>query len=601
MGRISESTILEVQNRLDAAAVVNDYVRLEKKNGRYWACCPFHNEKTPSFTVDPDKKTYYCFGCQKGGSIINFLMETDRLSFPEAIETLAKRFGVPIIRENSGGSAEENEDFKKLDSLTDLYNRVSGSFNYLLLKNEAGKAAKDYILSRGISLETIERFKLGYAPADRSWLFGFLSKKGYSAEFLAESGLFSKNNPHTAFFSNRLIFPISNKNGKVVAFGGRILQGDGPKYLNSTESPVYKKRETLFAIDLAIKEMRATKTAILAEGYMDVISLHQAGLTNAVAPLGTAFTDEQAKLLKRWADRVILSFDSDSAGLNAACKAILICRKNGLSCSVADHKQAQMPECKDPADILKIHGAQALNNFFKFGILDIEFLLAQGKRSFNTNDSAGKAKAVTFLFPFLDVVDSEVERESCFRRIADFFGLEARSVLNDYKFWHEGKKLDVRENTGEPPLKTVRMNDELYLLTAIAVNIKAKPELWTELRTTLPIEEFENKDARELYIALEECHRMDSFEIDDVLSCIKNEGLKQFVVEKNSKDEFSKNCEAIVRNSIKRVIEKRLVHQRSVLVAKMRLAKDSASDMDELIHEKKYLDTKLLGLKGVEA
>ena len=366
MPYIAETTIRELNDRLDAVSVVNDYVRLEKKGGRDWGLCPFHNEKTGSFTVNPDMKWYHCFGCGKSGSVIDFVMEMDKLSFPEAVEQLAKRMGIEVVYEKTGRGAAEAGREKEQDQLFELYRRVAVSFHHFLLEKGEGAAAKRYIISRGINDEMIERFRLGYAPGNRSWLYRFLTEKGYSPEFLASSGLFSRNHPRSAFFWDRLMFPIADRQGRTVAFGGRVLSGDGPKYMNSGESGRYKKGETLFAIDLALPEIRKTREAYLAEGYMDVVALHQAGVTNAVAPLGTAFTDGQARLLKRWAERVYLIFDADEAGQNAAFKGIMTCRKNGLESFVVVLNPENSPELeagglapKDPADVLKNFGPEA--------------------------------------------------------------------------------------------------------------------------------------------------------------------------------------------------------------------------------------------------
>jgi DNA primase len=387
---IARSSIEEVNNRLDAVAVVEDYVHLEKRSGRYWGRCPFHaggQEKTPSFTVDPEKKMYYCFGCSKGGSIISFIMEMEKISYPEAIKTLASRMGIELVYEWDGRKIEEAEaELGRKEQLFELYRRTSVTFHHFLTKKPEGRPVFDYIISRGVSEEMIERFRLGYAPADRNWLYGFLLGKGYSGDFLDNSGLFSSRYKGMPLFSNRLMFPIADRQGRTVAFGGRALPGavqtDGrepPKYINSPELETYKKGQTLFAFDLALPEIRKTGEVYIVEGYMDLIALHQAGITNTVAPLGTSFTGEQAKLLRRWAEKAILVFDSDAAGQNAAVKGILICRKNGLSCALtvpgrgieeADPEKNQgegkkIAESKDPADILKNFGLEALQKNMK--------------------------------------------------------------------------------------------------------------------------------------------------------------------------------------------------------------------------------------------
>jgi len=263
MAFISQVTIQEVSNRMDAIAVASEYVQLEKKGGRFWACCPFHQEKTGSFTVNPEMKTYYCFGCHKGGTVINFLMEMEKFTFPEAIENLAKRYSIEIVYENSGIERDRTEEDalkKSKEELFELYNRLTGTFHHLFLKNHENENARGYTVSRGINIEMIERFRLGFVPGDRRWLHNFLLKKGYSEKFLASSGLFSSRYPEISLFSGRLIFPISDRQGRVVAFGGRFLPGnesgdshgkEPPKYINSPELGIYKKGETLFAIDFS--------------------------------------------------------------------------------------------------------------------------------------------------------------------------------------------------------------------------------------------------------------------------------------------------------------------------------------------------------------
>jgi DNA primase len=627
MSYISEATIREVNDRLDAVAVVGDYVRLEKRGAKYWGLCPFHNEKTPSFTVDPDKKMYYCFGCNQGGGVINFIMEMDKLSFPEAVETLAKRMGIEVIYENAGGERKEGGENRRIEELAELYRRVAGSFYYLLTEKDEGAAAKRYIISRGITKEMIDRFRLGYAPADRGWLFRFLSGKGYSGEFLASSGLFAKNNPRWAFFADRLMFPIADRQGRTIAFGGRLLAGEGPKYLNSGESAGYKKRDTLFAIDLALPEIRKTKEVYIAEGYMDVIALHQAGITNAVAPLGTAFTGEQANLLRRWAERVFLVFDTDEAGQNAAVKAILTCRKNGLDCFVVTMADNPEPAAqgagmfKDPADILKELGPGALQKSVKCFINDFEYLIRRGASRFDLSKAEGKGRAVAFLFPYLAALDSEVSRDSCVGAVADAFGIERQAVLADFGRFQRGQT--VSRGTGEkgegardagpgPRDRSIRMNDELFLLTAVLVN----PGLYPRLRGALAIEDLNDPGARELFIALEEWFRNDTPGMDDLLSRIQDGALRNFVVHQGASEAFSDHPEQLVSDGIKRVKQKRLERRRSEIVRELRIAKGAdilphhtgfpggtqggllaETRVEDLLAEKVHIDAELRRMK----
>ncbi|MDR3139636.1 MAG: DNA primase [Treponema sp.] len=603
MSYIAKSTVQEVIDKIDSVTLVSDYVRLEKRSGSYVGLCPFHNEKTPSFTVNPEKKLYHCFGCGKGGTIISFVMEMDKLTFPEVIELLAKRLGVEIVYENSGGNREEAVKNIRIEELTELYRRVSVSFHHILMEKPQGRAAKDYILSRGISAGTIDLFRLGYAPADRRWLFSFLVKKGYSEVFLASSGLFSEKYPGISFFSDRLMFPIADRQGRTVAFGGRILSGEGPKYLNSKESDIYKKGQTLFALDLALPEIRKTREAYLAEGYMDVIALHQAGITNAVAPLGTAFTDDQARLLRRWADRVYLLFDADRAGQSAAVKGILTCRRNALSCAVTVPgkgippdllENGEIPAVKDPADILRYFGPEALQKSVKCFINDFEYLISYSRSLYDMSDSEGKARAVAFLFPYLEALDSDISRDAAMGTVADAFGVDRAAVTRDfYRRASSGEK-NLKEEI-PPGQRPIRMKDELFLLTVVSVN----DNLYPKFREALSIKEIEDPAAKELFIALEECYRHNESGMEDLLARIVSEDLRNFVIKRGTSKEFSAHPEELVSDGIKRVKQKRLERTLAEIIIKLRIAKNEADGtrLEELLAEKVHIDTELHRLK----
>ena len=608
MSRIAQSSVQEVLNRTDAVAVVEDHLRLEKRGGRYWGRCPFHaggHEKTPSFTVDPDQKLYYCFGCRKGGGIIDFVMEMEKTSYPETIKNLARKFGVELSYEGGG---EENENWQaeqsRKDQLFELYRRTALTFSHFLLEKPEGKPALDYLLARGVTVEMIKHFRLGYSPADRGWLYGFLQGKGYSAEFLDGSGLFSANYQGMAFFSSRLMFPIADRQGRIAAFGGRAMPGatqsDGkepPKYINTREIETYKKSQVLYALDLALPEIRRSKTVYLAEGYMDVIALHQAGVTNAVAPCGTAFTDEQAKTLRRWADTAVLVFDADEAGRQAAAKGIITCRKNGLVCSLIRPDKPE-EELKDPAEILQKFGAETLTKSMKCVILDFEYLIAQGKALYDTARPQGRARALEALFPYFDALDSQAERDGCAQVAADEMRVEKSAVLKDYERWRkpnheEGKKTET----------AIRMNDELFLLTVVSVNT----HLYPEFRAAIEIREIEDPAARELFVALEECFRNEESGSDALMSHIASPELRGFVIERGISPEFRgderRDPRRLMEDGIRRVKEKKLRRRLSEIGAEMRLMERGSSageggGLPELIAEKMYIDAEIRKLEG---
>ena len=646
MPYISQSSIQEVTDRLDAVAVVSDYVQIEKKSGRYWACCPFHQEKTPSFTVSPEFKTYHCFGCQKGGTIVNFIMEMDKLSFPEAIEFLAKKYGIELKYEKSADpnfSADEEARKKAKEELFELYKRISFTFHHFLLKRPESEQVMRYIISRGISIEMIERFRLGYSPADRNWLHKFLVEKNYSGEFLASSGLFSSRYPEMSLFSGRLMFPIADRQGRIVAFGGRFMEGqtekkdgyDPPKYINSPEQGIYKKGETLFAVDFALPEIRRTKTAYIAEGYMDVIALHQAGITNAVAPLGTAFTDEQARLLRRWAEKIILFFDSDNAGQDAAIKGIYTCRRNGLACAVVAPEAEKSPggsgntadilsqdktgaeSLKDPADILKNLGIEALHNKAKCFINDFDYLVTRASSLNTVSESAsgrrtraegyGKARAIAFLFPYFDLLDSEVARNSCIENAADSFGLLPKFVSDDYERYRQEKTGGKKEETsnrqpGKAAETPIIINDELLLLMTVAVDFITgqKEKLFLKFRAALKINDVNDPNAKELYIALEECIRYGENSMDEFLARITSPGLRDFILSRSASGEFFLNSGKYVSDGINTLKIKSLERRKEeifVILRSIKKEEEQDSEAKVLLAEIMDIDSKLSQLK----
>ena len=590
MARFTEASKQALIEGIDAVAVVQEYLRLEKKSGRYWGLCPFHHEKTPSFTVDPDKKTYYCFGCNKGGSIVGLVMDIDKVSFPEAMETLSKFSGIPLIYEsNIYGPKKELE--KKNEEVAELYRRVTLSFHHILMKTKEGERAKQYIMERGIGAETIERFCLGFAPTDRYWLHRFLFEKGFSEEFLAQSSLFSRRFPKSAFFSNRLIFPIGDKNGKIIAFGGRLLEGEGPKYINSSDSELFKKGRTIFALDIALPEIRRTKEVYLAEGYIDVLALHQAGVSNAVAPLGTAFTDDQAKLINRWAEKVLIFLDNDEAGQNAVYKTILCCRRNNLNCCIVDigaffDKNDGIP--KDPAEILQKFGSEALKKSIKKCIFDFDFLLSRS-RAYRE-----KSRAVAFLFPYLDALDSEVDKDESIKAISDAFELDRQSIWEDYKRTKtNNRELTVVLKKEKSPFRT---GYELHLMGAVFVN----PVFFKRFRSCILPEDLEDTNARELYFILEDWYR-ETGSVEPIVSLelmdqIQDKDIRDFILRQEALGSFA-NPEKLINDGMKKITAKILEKQRKNLIRELRNTTEGIHRQTDLLAEKVYIDEELSKLR----
>lgn len=350
--RYSDDVIEEVRTKNDIVDVVSQYVKLTRKGSSYFGLCPFHNEKTPSFSVTPAKQMYYCFGCGAGGNVFNFVMEYENYTFGEALSYLAQRVGVELPKIEYSREAKEKAERKAL--LLEI-NKKAAQYFYYQLRREGGKSAYQYLTGRGLSEETIKKFGLGYSDKYSDDLYKYMKAKGYSDELLRESGLFNADERRGMYdkFWNRVIFPIMDVNNRVIGFGGRVM-GDGkPKYLNSPETKIFDKSRNLYGLNVA----RTTRKnyLILCEGYMDVISMHQAGFTNAVASLGTALTSGHASLLKRYTQEVLLLYDSDEAGIRASLRAIPILREAGVNAKVVSLKPY-----KDPDEFIKNMGPEAL-------------------------------------------------------------------------------------------------------------------------------------------------------------------------------------------------------------------------------------------------
>ena len=593
MKRIRKASLDAVLGKTDVAAVIGEYVRLQRSGSGYKGLCPFHNEKTPSFNVVPEKGLFYCFGCQKGGDVIAFLREIEGLSFVEAVERLAEKAGVSLEYEGSDASPDEAaRESKERDSLYELYERLTSAFQWLLREHPCGKSAREYLARRKVSTEILDSFRLGYTPRDRGWLFSFLSKKGYSPEFLSGSGLFSRERPDRAFFADRVMFPITDYRGRTVAFGGRLLEGDGPKYLNSPESRIFHKQDNLFALSAASKAIRQDRTALICEGYMDVLAFHQAGVGYAVAPLGTAFTDGQARLLRRYADNAVFCFDSDDAGRRATEKALITAARNGLRSKVL-----LLEGGKDPAEILEIQGGKELKKLSTFTINGDDFIVRRARTAQDITTAEGKALALKSLFPYMSALDSEIR----LAEFADYASREFRSktdrVLADFeKYRASGGRIE-EPSALETRIPALRPTSDLAFLAAAALN----PGQFAAIRSRMEAGDLDDEVSRELFLALEECYRNDESDLDSLLGRIANPGLRNFLMEKASNGEYSIQVDRLIRDGILTVRERSLQSRRSRIV-RMIAEYDTDREADsvsvnDLLYEKMFIDQELEKIK----
>ena len=400
--RYSDDIIEEVRMKNDIVDVVSQYVKLTRRGSSYFGLCPFHNEKTPSFSVTPAKQMYYCFGCGAGGNVFNFVMEYENYSFGEALSHLAERAGVELPRIEYSQAARAKAE--KRATLLEI-NKEAGRYFYYQLRRENGKTAYAYLKGRGLSEETIRKFGLGYSDKYSNDLYQYLKSKNYSDELLRESGLFNVDERQGMYdkFWNRVIFPIMDVNNRVIGFGGRVMGEGKPKYLNSPETQIFDKGRNLYGLNIA----RTTRKnyLILCEGYMDVISMHQAGFTNAVASLGTALTSGHASLIKRYTQEVLLLYDSDQAGVKAALRAIPILREAGVNSRIVNLRPH-----KDPDEFIKAEGAEAFEKRLEAAMDSFMFRIHIASGEFQMEEPQGQNRFFDRCTEYLLELSDELER-----------------------------------------------------------------------------------------------------------------------------------------------------------------------------------------------
>ena len=449
--RYSDDIIEEVRMKNDIVDVISQYVKLTRKGSSYFGLCPFHNEKTPSFSVTPSKQMYYCFGCGAGGNVFTFVMEYENYSFGEALSHLADRAGVQLPKIEY--SKEAKAKAEKRSTLLEI-NKLAAQYFYYQLRRENGRSAYAYLTGRGLSEETIRKFGLGYSDKYSDDLYKYLKGKNYSDELLRESGLFNVDERHGMYdkFWNRVIFPIMDVNNRVIGFGGRVM-GDGkPKYLNSPETQIFDKSRNLYGLNVA----RTTRKnyLILCEGYMDVISMHQAGFTNAVASLGTALTSGHASLVKRYTQEVLLLYDSDEAGIRAALRAIPILKEAGVTSRVVNLKPH-----KDPDEFIKAEGPEAFEKRLEQAMDSFMFRVTIAEKDFSMEEPQGQNRFFEQCAQMLLELSDELERNLYIEAIVKQyrrFGIsteDLRKRVNTLAMKGTPAERRIQPKTGNPEKK----------------------------------------------------------------------------------------------------------------------------------------------------
>ncbi len=504
---IREEFLTELRDKTDIEDLIGSYVELKRRGRLSKGLCPFHSEKTPSFTVYPDTQSYYCFGCGKGGDVITFIREIENLDYVESVKFLAERAGLNMPDDNYDDTLSK----KKRRML--IINKEAARFFHNYMMSPQGKAGLDYWLGRGLTLSTIRHFGLGYAPDDWSTLIHYMKSKGFSELELYEANLAKKSEKGRYYdnFRNRVMTPIIDLRGNIIAFGGRVLDDSKPKYVNTSDTLVYKKSLAVFALNFA--KNSGEDSLILCEGYMDVISLHQAGFTNAVAGLGTALTDEQVRLISRYCDKVYLSYDNDGAGHEAMEKAISKFENTGLLIS-----PLTLQGGKDPDEIIKKFGAERFRSILNGASNEVEYKLLECKKGLDISSDDGRIKYLRRAVPILAKLQNAIEKDVYAARLSEELGVSKDAIMlqmkdEERRLFRQTKKMDFQnlqkeldphagnKGKGDSAKAGIRLfKAEEMVVTSLLKN----PDFLKKISTSITPEDFTDTFLRRVYTVVSE-------------------------------------------------------------------------------------------------
>ncbi|WP_078545592.1 DNA primase [Litchfieldia alkalitelluris] len=534
--RIPEETIEKIRQSVDIVDVISEYVQLKKQGRNYFGLCPFHGENTPSFSVSTDKQIFHCFGCGAGGNAFSFLMDLEGYSFTEAAKKLAETTNIELPIDPITVSQSSTKQQSNISTMIEAHELLKKFYHHLLINTKEGEEALNYLLQRGFTKEVIENFEIGYSLDSWDYISKFLQKRGFSLELMENAGLLVKKEGDGTFldrFRNRIMFPIWDHQGKTIAFSGRILNAkQEPKYLNSPETPIFNKSKTLYNFHKARLHIRKKEQAILFEGFADVISASNAGLLNSIASMGTSLTEEQAKMIRRNVESVILCYDSDQAGIDAATRASKILSDAGCYVRIA-----LMPEGLDPDDYIKKYGGEKFkNDVIGASITQMAFKMLYLRRGKNLQDSGERMRYIEDVLKEIGALSNAVEREHYLVQLSTEFSISLDALKeqqNQYQKTEHTKKDNGnqnRNNIARRPTIQKRIlpayhNAERYLIAHMLRNKDIAYKVQTELQSEFNIEEHQ-AIVTYLYAYYEEGHEPN---ISAFLQRLKDESLARIV------------------------------------------------------------------------
>jgi DNA primase len=540
----SEQLISEIIERNEIVDVISEYMSLKKAGTNYKCLCPFHSEKSPSFSVSSTKQIFHCFGCGVGGNVISFIQKMERLDFVEALKFLADRAGIEVT------DTRNEQQLKKINLYKTLYgiNKETARFFYNNLNKT--RAPLEYLKGRGLNDEIMKSFGLGYSMNSWSSLLDYLSRKGFSQELLIQAGLITKSDKSRGYydkFRNRIMFPIIDLKGNVIAFGGRVMDDSKPKYLNSPDTPIFNKGENIYGLNF-VKKQQNIENILIVEGYMDVISLHQYGIINAVASLGTAFTENQAKLLKRFSNEIIISYDADIAGQAATMKGLAILEKEGCNVGVLT-----IPSGKDPDEFIRKEGVEAFRERIKKSVSLVEYKIENSKKGLNIDNIQDRIKFTKEFSLILKDLESSVEVDAYIKKYSNIMRVNEAAIyaeLNRLKEKHKiGNNKHNIENSKEeePKLNNSELIAEIYLLNICMYDINKAKNIFNKLNPdsfTHPL----NKEIA--YIIHEKLQEGKSLNAGEIISRLEDAEKQNKAAKLLSRELPDKELDVLIQSSI---------------------------------------------------
>jgi len=544
MGRyIPENIIDEILSRVDIVELISSYFPLKRAGRNFKALCPFHKEKTPSFMVSPDKQIFHCFGCNEGGNAIHFLMRYERLEFPEAVEVLAKRVGINI--------PEMKKESKGIVDLYKINNLAMQFYHSILLNSSPYEGVRNYLLKRGLVKTTWEKFKLGFSPPHGDALTNFLKQKGVSLELAEKTGLVvKKEDGYFDFFRGRIIYPIFDVRQRVIGFGGRVLDDSLPKYINTPETPIYKKGEVLYGLNFARETIREKGFVMVVEGYMDLISPFQAGFYNIVATLGTALTPEQARLLKRYTSLVIVIYDGDKAGESASLRNLEVLLEGGL-----EVKLVALPFGFDPDSFIRTKGKEEFEKIIQEAKNILEYKLQILLPQYNIEELEGKVNLIKEMLPTLAKIENNIMLSEFIKRLAEKVSVSEESIWLELKKIRSKKKTNLEDSLTQtvPIFSSIREAE----VTLLKLMLKEK-SLIKQAKIFLDEKDFlspQIKNIIDLLFVLDEENK--PIEPSRIISYLGEDSTNRILTRLSLEEEFSdlENIDSVFFDCVRKIKE----------------------------------------------